>query len=320
MISVVIPLYNKVRHVKRALDSVLAQTCPDFEVIVVNDGSTDGSEKVVERYTEPRIRLVSQENAGVSVARNRGIADSRGDLIAFLDADDEWLQGHLETVLRLAEKYPECGAYATAYEILETGGKRRPASFKGIPATPWEGVVPNYFRCTPAPVWISAAAVPRRVFDSVGLFPVGVQPGEDYDMWCRIALRYAIAFSNEVGAIYHLGAENRACRRPRHETPLSPVVGSLEQALKSGFLPAGVRRDDIVEYKNRYHVFSAGVLLSAGAHSEARVHLRAAASTRRFRQACAVWYLYLCSLVPPRLLGWARRVRRLARSTQPGRQ
>ena len=195
----------------------------------------------------------------------------------------------------------------------------RPARFTGVPVPPWEGIIPNFFRCVPVPVWISAAAVPRHIFDVVGLFPVGVQPGEDADMWCRIALKYPIAFSHQTGAVYHLEAENRACRRPRHETPLSPIVVNLGEALKTGVLPAGVPRQDIVEYKNKEHLFCAWVLLGAGALSEARAHVRAAASTRRFGLMWRAWYIYLCTLVPPRFLNWARRVRRQVTSTQPNR-
>ena len=90
-ISVVIPLYNKVKYIRRALDSVLNQTSADLEVIVVDDGSTDGGGHVVLRQHDGRVRLIRQGNKGVSVARNRGVSEARADLIAFLDADDEWL-------------------------------------------------------------------------------------------------------------------------------------------------------------------------------------------------------------------------------------
>jgi len=305
--SVVIPLYNKERHVARAIQSVLNQTCPDFELIIVDDGSTDGGVGLVEAIRDPRIRLVHQENAGVSAARNRGIAEARADLIAFLDADDEWLPGLLATVLRLQARLPDCGAYAVAREIVEKGGLRRTPGYDGIPVPPWEGIIPNYFHSPDSyPVWSSAVAVPRRVFDTVGLFPVGAPFGEDTDMWCRIALRYPVAFSSQPLAVYHKDAENRACDRP---IPLEhPITKTLETALRSGVLPAGIPRDDIVEYKNRRHIFCAGTCVRAGFPSEARAHLRAAASTRRFRREWRFWYFR--SLVPASLLNVAREVKR----------
>ena len=116
MISVIIPLYNKVNTVERAVRSVLDQTVSEFELIVVNNGSTDGSEDVVKRIDDPRIILISQPNQGVSMARNKGVAIAKGDYVAFLDADDEWRPTFLETVLRMREKYPDCAVFATAYQ------------------------------------------------------------------------------------------------------------------------------------------------------------------------------------------------------------
>jgi glycosyltransferase involved in cell wall biosynthesis len=211
-ISVVIPLYNKVSHIERALQSVLAQTEQDFEVIVVDDGSTDGGEGVVRAIKDDRIRLFSQENRGVSAARNKGIELAQTDLTAFLDADDAYKPNFLETILRLRDKYPEAGAYSTAYEIVKRGGKIRIPRYKAIPPAPWEGLIPNYFESALGipPVCTSATAVPKNVFDKVGYFPLGEKKGEDLDMWLRIALEYPIAFSNYMGATYFLDADNRS--------------------------------------------------------------------------------------------------------------
>ncbi|MDM5272778.1 glycosyltransferase family A protein, partial [Sulfurovum sp. zt1-1] len=113
MFSVVIPLYNKEQYIAKTLESVLLQTFQEYEIIVVDDGSTDKSTFEVKRYNDNRIRLIQQENAGVSAARNRGIEEANYDLIAFLDADDEWLPNHLQELINLRIDYPECEVFAT---------------------------------------------------------------------------------------------------------------------------------------------------------------------------------------------------------------
>jgi glycosyltransferase involved in cell wall biosynthesis len=109
-ISVIIPLYNKAAHVRRAVASVLAQDCDDFEVIVVNDGSTDHGEEVVWQISDPRVRLIYQENRGPGAARNAGIRAARSNILAFLDADDEWLPHYLYTGLAALAHYPDAVA------------------------------------------------------------------------------------------------------------------------------------------------------------------------------------------------------------------
>lgn len=106
-ISVVIPLYNKAPHIERALNSILSQTIQPIEIVVVDDGSTDGGPKIVENFNYPNIRLIRQEHQGVSIARNRGITESKGGLISFLDADDVWLPGYLEEINKLRERFPK---------------------------------------------------------------------------------------------------------------------------------------------------------------------------------------------------------------------
>jgi glycosyltransferase involved in cell wall biosynthesis len=302
-VSIVIPLYNKARHIARAIQSALNQTYSDYELVIVDDGSTDDGVKVTEAIRDPRIRLISQANAGVSAARNRGIAESRADLIAFLDADDEWLPGHLETIKRLSEKYPDCGAYSTAYRIVAPDGKRIVPVHDGIPASAWEGVIPNYFRsATTFPIWPSAVAIPRQVFDSVGLFPVGVARGEDVDMFCRIALRYPICFSTQVGAVYRKDADNRVCMTTR-VLKEHGLVKVIRDALSTGVVPPGLRRDAF-EFIAFCQLGVAGTNVFVGNPRYARQLLRSCLGTRR--HACAWWRLMLLALLPP---GWPARLR-----------
>lgn len=204
-VSVVMPLYNKEADVRRAVESVLNQTVSDFELIVVNDGSTDQGLDVVRSIIDPRIRVFDQENAGVSAARNRGINESRSDLIAFLDADDEWKPEFLETILHLKEKFPSCSVFATNYVFREVNGKYHSPIIRGLSPHPWEGVIKDYFgvaaRSDP-PLWTSAVSVKKEALYAVGLFPVRVDTGEDLLTWARLAAKYPVAYTTKPLAVF----------------------------------------------------------------------------------------------------------------------
>jgi len=126
-VSVIVPLYNKAPYVRRALDSVAAQTFGDFELIVVDDGSTDEGASVVESFGDGRVRLIRQENTGPGAARNRGINEARGEVLAFLDADDEWLPTYLEEGLRALDAAgPSVAAATCGYFEHPSGASREP--------------------------------------------------------------------------------------------------------------------------------------------------------------------------------------------------
>lgn len=213
-ISVVIPLYNKALSIKRSVQSVLAQSYKNFELIVVDDGSTDDGGSIVNKYYDERIFLIRQNNSGVSAARNTGIKHASGNLVAFLDADDSWKPDFLKTIVRLSKNFPNAGLYATAYQINLSNQKIRNPMFSGISESPWEGIISNYFKSATfgdPPVCASAVAIPYDILIESGGFQLGKRMGEDLDLWGRIALKYPIAFSSQVQAIYHQDAENRAC-------------------------------------------------------------------------------------------------------------
>lgn len=205
-ISVVIPLYNKQREVAAAVRSALAQSYPPAEIVVVDDGSTDGGAEVVRQIASPLVRLVGQANAGVCAARNHGIAETSGEYIALLDADDEWEPGFLAEIAAMIEEFPGCGIYCTGFSIVSHDGV--------FPAeTPSKrGVVGNFFRDS-AHRYIaipSASCIPRRVFDTVGGFPEGMKIAEDLHLWIRIARRYPVCFSPERLVRYSRVASNRS--------------------------------------------------------------------------------------------------------------
>lgn len=202
-ISVVIPLYNKVAEIGRAVRSVLAQTLPPREVIVVDDGSTDGGADEVERMASSVVRLVRQENRGVSAARNRGIAMASGRYVALLDGDDRWQPQYLEQVWRLIARYPDCGAYGTGF-MVDTDGR---LTVGDTPRT--EGIVDFFSESMTRYVLIPSAATLRRdlVMD-VGGFPEGMRMGEDQWLWTVLARRAAVAFTPQPLAVYSRTASN----------------------------------------------------------------------------------------------------------------
>ena len=197
LISIVIPLYNKESSIATALDSVLAQTYQDFEVVVVDDGSTDKGAAIVEQYTDSRIRLIRQANAGVSAARNKGIAEAKGEYVAFLDADDEWLPEFLEEIVALQNEYPACRAQATNYKI-SSQGETASTVLRKIPFKNMHGVLTNYFEvasCSNPPVCSICVCIERRLLNEIGGFPLGIKSGEDLLTWARIAVHTDWAYS-----------------------------------------------------------------------------------------------------------------------------
>ena len=213
IVSVIIPLYNKAPYIKRALDSVLSQSIQDFEIIVVNDGSRDGGELIVEEYIDSRINLLNQENQGVSVARNHGVSVAKADLITFLDADDEWLPQFLENVLGMAKKYPHAGAWGTEV-IVERCGKVR-KYHKINPIDSEEGLIPSYFKytaCNSHPLLVISSLISKQVYLDLGGFNENMTEHEDYDLFDRIAYHHEIAYSTLPLAIYHSDASEFTVR------------------------------------------------------------------------------------------------------------
>ena len=219
MISVIIPLYNKEASIATALRGVLAQTYPNFEVVVVDDGSTDDGAAVVETFDDPRIRLIRQKNGGVSAARNRGIAEAKGEHVAFLDADDEWMPQFLEEIAALITEYPECKARATNY-IFNSNGVKSPTILRKMPFTEGRGVLTNYFEvasCSHPPVCSICVCIDRDLLQEMGGFPMGIKSGEDLLTWARIAVRTQWAYSMNALAQYNVELFSDKPGRPHDE-------------------------------------------------------------------------------------------------------
>lgn len=244
LISIVMPLYNKEKEVDRALRSAISQTFADFELIVINDGSTDKGPDVVYKMRDERIRIIDQTHQGVSAARNRGISETNADLIAFLDADDEWKPDFLETILRLVNSFPEASVFAAGYTITLPDGSVRPALVRGLPELFSKGILMDYFgiacRSDP-PLWTSAVAVRKKAIKSVGGFPVGISAGEDLLTWARLAVKYKIACSMLPKATFYAPArmEDRPARYPQEP---DRVAAGLKDILNDPALPVGTKK------------------------------------------------------------------------------
>ena len=196
LISVIIPLYNKELFIKKTLLSVLNQTFSDFEILLINDGSTDSSVDIVNSFDDERITIYTTKNKGVSHARNYGVSKSTSDLIALLDADDLWESNHLENLYSLYTSFPKCGLYATAYYKRFFNGKKMNAHFNGV-SKDYFGVIDDYFLASTKDsiAWTSAVLIPKQTFTKISGFDEEMRSGQDTDLWVRIALKEPVAFS-----------------------------------------------------------------------------------------------------------------------------
>lgn len=231
-ISIVMPLFNKEREVARAISSVLAQTFSSFELVVVDDGSTDHSTEIVATFNDPRIRLIKQANAGVSAARNRGVDEARADLVAFIDADDEWLSDFLSTINLLLQSYPLCSVFATSYLISRSGIMERKAILNGVGDDFNDGILRDYFVVaaqSDPPIWSSAVAIKKKALSEIGGFPLGVASGEDLVTWARLAARYDIAYSRIPLARFYapFSISQRTSRKPTLPDQVSIALNNL---------------------------------------------------------------------------------------------
>jgi len=242
--SVVIPLYNKARFVESAVQSVLAQTLAPLEVIVVDDGSTDGSAERVAAIADPRVRLVRQPNGGVSSARNRGIDEAQGDWVAFLDADDAWHPEFLAALARAHRACPEADMLGSRFHTV--------VEHSGRPFEPWP--VPEAFCETEliedlrqrwmknTPLCSSSVAVRvQRLREMPQRFIEGEAWGEDLDMWFRVADRTPVAVVNAPYAMIRGEVPGSLTRRTRARH-LPPFLVRMRQDALDGTVPPKFRR------------------------------------------------------------------------------
>lgn len=214
MFSVIIPLYNKEKYIYDTIQSVLNQTYKDFEIIIVNDSSTDNSLGVVSNIVDKRLRIFTKPNGGVSAARNYGIKQATHSYVAFLDADDLWRPNHLECIADALRQYPECGMTHSGFMMFQ-GDVKNIVGIKDarILSSSKYFVVRDYFKACYVYKTIlgltSAVCIKKSILEEFNVvFQVGVQCGEDADLWLRVASMTKVLYINEHTMLYRYATEN----------------------------------------------------------------------------------------------------------------
>jgi len=248
-VSVIIPTYNRGWVIKEAIDSVLAQDYTEFELIVVDDGSTDHTSDVLDSYRND-IKVLSQKNKGVSAARNRGIAEASGKFIAFLDSDDLWLSQKLSVQIEFFNQTPDALICQTEEVWVRNGLRVNPRKRHKKPS----GMIfkPSLELCLVSP---SAVMIQRNLIERVGEFDENLPACEDYDLWLRISCRFPV----------HLIDAPLIIKRGGHDDQLSSRAGldkfrikAIEKIIKSGLLSNDQHRAAVNTLKKKCAIYSAG--------------------------------------------------------------
>jgi glycosyltransferase, group 2 family len=231
MFSVIIPLYNKAPYVAKAIESVLGQTYRDFEVIVIDDGSTDQSLEVAKIFENKSITIVSQPNSGVSTARNNGVKLAKYPYICFLDADDWWHPTFLEEMKRLITDFSDAGIYGSGYYIVKNGQER--IAPIGVPQGFERGIIDYcevYAKILCMPLTSISVAIPKHIFDEEEGFKSKLKFGEDFDLWIRIALKHKVILVNKPLAYYNqdVDVNNRGVAVHKIYSPENHYIFNLD--------------------------------------------------------------------------------------------
>ncbi|MDP2187404.1 MAG: glycosyltransferase family 2 protein [Sphingobacteriaceae bacterium] len=266
--SVVIPLYNKEATLLRSLQSVANQTRAAFEVLVIDNGSTDGGPALAQAFGN-NVRLLNIPERGVSHARNAGIAAAQGQFVVFLDADDSWETTFLAKLEALITDFPNAGWYALGY-AFKWGDRLQRPKHPGLRQFS-RGYVPNYFATVARGDMLATASsvgIPAEICQKTGGFAIGESIGEDQDLWARIALQYPVAFDSEILAYYHQDAANMATKN-KVQPDVWPFIPRIN-ALATGH----PQQAEVQRYLARQLVGQSSQLIVTKNYSAARILLK----------------------------------------------
>lgn len=265
-ISIVIPLHNKRDYIERCLRSVRAQTFVDYQIVIVNDGSTDGCEKLAEPFLRDGDLLINQANGGHAAARNRGLAAALAPVAASLDADDVWLPEHLACIHELSRRFPEAGLLSTGTREL-SGRRAVDTCLFGT-----EPRIVSYFLNSIGafPLNSSSVAIRRQAFEQSGGFILNEPVGADREYWARIALDWPLALYPRVTSVYYKDASGTALLRrgSKGRCGFHLIYGMLERALEDGRVSGAVAAD-VCAYAAALRLEHAWFLVRRGRFGEA---------------------------------------------------
>lgn len=303
-VGVVIPLYDKAPFIRATLESVLAQSHPAKEILIIDDGSTDEGSIIVRSFGDPRIRLIQQSKQGPGQARNRGIKESQSEWIAFIDADDLWLQDHLAELARLSRIDSDVSFLSTSYrEVDERAMPCEPESLR---------VEPQDFFSVPAgrrTICASNVAVRTELLRTLGGFGSD-WPGEDVDLWVRLGLDHSVITSPRVTALYRRETDGLTEQYFAGKTAFAPAfIKHLDQALSDESLHG--RHALIRSYRDSWHRLLARQAIALGDIATARRHFSQVMPAGR-----EDWILRGLTMLPAPLVRGARTLRSALRMTR----
>ncbi|MGC9526203.1 MAG: glycosyltransferase [Limnospira sp.] len=220
LISIIIPVYNGEKTIRETIASVLNQTLTDFELLIIDDGSTDSTSAIASSFTDPRIKLLSYPNAGLAASRNRGIRESQAEYISFIDADDLWTPDKLESQYQALREHPEAAlAYSWTDCIDESGNFFRRGSHFTVDGNVYSYILVNNFIESGSNILVH-----RRALLEVGLFDESLSGAADRDLWIRLAARYPFVAVPKVQILYRISPTSMSANIIRQAKESTGVI------------------------------------------------------------------------------------------------